>query len=336
MLDAWEALPDGAVVDVEQAFTRMVTDAFALLFLGVDLGGGDADLREDWDRMLTGLSARMAMPFAFLQKIPTRYNRSFERSFGAVSARIAAIVEARRRGERAGDLLDAWIEAACREGDAGFDAKAVQDQILLLLLAGRKNVANAMTWGAYLLGRHSACARKLEAEASAVLAGREPEADDLAAMPSVAATQREILRLYPTAWLIARMALGDDVVGGYRVPAGATVFMSPYTIHRHPSFWNDPESFEPARFQAADPGLEPGTQETSHAYVPFGVGPRACVGKALSELMMQTLLVMVAQRFALSPKPGHVARIKATSSLFPASGMPMVLARRPRAVRMSP
>jgi cytochrome P450 len=142
-------------------------------------------------------------------------------------------------------------------------------------------------------------------------------------MPYVAAVQKEVLRLYPTAWLIARYCLEDDSLGGYRIPQGATIFISPYAMHRNPAFWTQPETFDPDRFLG-----EAGKQITPDMYLPFGVGPRTCVGNALTEQIMRIAIAMLSRRFRFEPVPNRQVRIKAASSLSPRGGLPMVLRKR--------
>jgi cytochrome P450 len=132
-----------------------------------------------------------------------------------------------------------------------------------------------------------------------------------------------VLRLYPTAWLIARYCLEDDELAGYRIPQGATIFMSPYAMHRNTAFWVDPERFDPGRFLG-----ESGRQITTDMYLPFGVGPRTCIGNSVSELIMRVTIGSLAARFGFERVPGRVVRIKAASSLSPHGGLPMVLRKR--------
>ena len=131
---------------------------------------------------------------------------------------------------------------------------------------------------------------------------------------------RLLLRLYPAAWLIARRCVEDDVVGGYFIPRGTTVFMSPYTLHRHPSFWSDPQAFDPLRF--ARGGIEPA------AFLPFGRGPRRCIGSVLAERVMQLVVATLAQHVVLRPISEHEPRIRAAATLRPRGGLPMVIERR--------
>lgn len=315
LIERWSALPEDTVIDLEDDLTTLVTNIFALVFLGLDLDGEDRALAPHWRTMLNGFSQRMATPFRFLLSAPTRANRDFQAALSAVEERLrTAIAVHCQCPHRFNDLLSSWLDVSGQKRGGRPSEKSIRDQIILLLLAGRKNVSNALAWSCYLLARHPEVAARICDESAA---------GDPKRSPYLAAVQKEVLRLYPTAWLIARYCLEDDTVGGFRIPQGATVFMSPYAIHRHPDFWRDPERFDPCRFLAASNGAI-----APDAYLPFGVGQRTCIGNALTELMMRIALVMICARFRIEMRDAREVRIKASSSLYPDGGMPVVLRRR--------
>jgi cytochrome P450 len=317
MAERWSALPDDTVIDLEEELALLVTNVFASVFLSLDLEGEDRALAPQWRIMLNGFSRRMATPFRFLLSMPTRANRDFQAALGAVEQRLHSTIDAHCQcPHRFTDLLSSWLQTSGAKGSLPMSEKSIRDQIMLLLLAGRKNVSNALAWSCYLLARHPEVAERVSDEAAGA-------ADDLKAAPYLAAVQKEVLRLYPTAWLIARFCLEDDIVGGFRIPQGATVFMSPYAIHRHPEFWPDPERFDPRRFFAGN-----NARATPDVYLPFGVGPRTCIGNSLTELIMRVTLAKMFARFRLELVAGHQVRIKASSSLYPQGGLPVVLRKR--------
>jgi cytochrome P450 len=315
MAERWLQCADGITMDLDREMTALVTNMFARLFAGIDLDGADADVAQDWNTVLNGFSRRMAMPFRFLLGIPTRANRRFRTSLEAVEQRLAAVVrEHRQCPHRSSDVLSAWLRSSHTRGEE-LSEKTIRDQVILLLVAGRKNVSNALTWACHLLGQHP--------DVAAAVAGEVEACDDWKRRTYTAAVQKEVLRLYPTAWLIARCCLEDYVVGGYRIPAGSTVFMSPYVIHRRPRLWPQAEHFDPRRFLG-----ESGRRIPPDAYLPFGIGPRTCIGSAMTEVIMRVTIATLASRFEFRPVPGHEVAIRATSSLYPRCGMPMVVSRR--------
>jgi cytochrome P450 len=322
MVARWRQRPDGGVVDLVYETTRFVTELFALLFAGVELSGRHAHLGECWEHMLDGWTRRMSSPLPLLHRLPTRKNRRFRAALLSVETALREIIRSRRdSGKGQGDLLSAWMHAPCAKDASAMNDKSLLDQLMLLLLAGRRNVANALAWSFHLLALHPAQAQRLHREIESNLGERPLNAASLQALPYAGLIQKETLRLYPTAWLIARTCLEDDTVGGYTIARGATVFMSPYTIHRDPRYWSDPERFHPERFADTK-------RIDAEAYLPFGKGPRTCIGNFMTEYIMQIALVMLSRKFVFAPQPGHKVRIKATSSLHPDGFLPIVLHHR--------
>jgi cytochrome P450 len=314
MLARWDRLPDGAVIDVDSEMTQVVTNIFAALFLTLDLNGEDSVLAPHWCGMLAGFSRRMAAPLKVLLRIPSRSNRDFHRSLGVVEERLSGMIAGHQRcPHRYSDLLSAWLETTTSKGACPHNAKSIRDQMMVLLLAGRKNVSNALVWACHLLGGNSNAAERLAAEGEAGVCGGA----------YTAAVQKEVLRLYPTAWLIARYCLEDDQLGCYHIPPGATIFISPYAMHRNPAYWPEPERFDPDRFLD-----ERQKQITPDMYLPFGVGARTCIGNSISELIMRITLAMIYARFHLEWPRGQKVRIKAASSLYPQGGLRLILRKR--------
>jgi len=155
-------------------------------------------------------------------------------------------------------------------------------------------------------------------ELDRVLGGRPPEWADLPALPYTRMVTEEALRLYPTVWITLRRAGEQDEIGGFAVPRGAIVLISPYLTHRHPEHWPDPEAFDPERF-------EEGQSAARHrfAYFPFGGGPRKCVGRGLAAGELQLVLAAVAQRYRLELEPGQVVDPLPVMSLTPRGGLPL-------------
>jgi cytochrome P450 len=132
------------------------------------------------------------------------------------------------------------------------------------------------------------------------------------------------MRLYPPAWLISRNALGPDRLGGYEIPTGSIVMVSPYVTHRHPRFWDNPEGFDPDRFTPECLGSRP-----RYAYFPFGGGPRLCIGRHFATMEAQLVLAMVTQRYELALLPGHPIALDPLITLRPRHGVKMTVRARP-------
>ena len=201
-----------------------------------------------------------------------------------------------------------------------MDDRQLRDEIITLLIAGHETVASALTWTWYLLARHPVERERLSAELDAVLAGRALSAGDLPNLPYTQRVFDEALRLYPPAWIITRKALGEDEVLGFPVRKGSLLVLSPYTLHRHPAFWEDPERFDPSRFTPEQASARP-----RYAYFPFGAGPRLCIGDSFARFEAGLILASIARRFRLDLLPGQSVQVEALVTLRPKHGLKMVL-----------
>jgi cytochrome P450 len=207
-----------------------------------------------------------------------------------------------------------------------MSAQQLRDEVMTLLFAGHETTALALTWTWYLLARHPEVAERLWRDIATVLAGRVPTVADLPYLPYIRMVVEEAMRLYPPAWMIARAARADDVIGGYPIPAGTTVFLSPYLTHRHPAVWPEPERFDPERF-ASDRVVSrpPG------AYFPFAAGPRACLGAPLAMLEAQLIVAQVIQAYDVGLVAGPPVVPQPRLTLRPKHDVPMVVCAWPAA-----
>ncbi|MBI1376333.1 MAG: cytochrome P450 [Frankiales bacterium] len=329
LLAEW-AQKDGEVVDVDAAMMRV-----ALEVVGAALFG--SDLSADADRLATATlealdvvvrKARMPLPVPL--GVPTPSNVVLRRAVGRLDAAVDAILAERaRRGPADGagphDLLDLLLSATRPDGSR-LSRTEVRDQVVTFIVAGHETVASALTWAWQLLGADPAARDRLREEAVAVRAAGGPAYADLARLPWTAAVLDEALRLYPPAWLVTRRSTAPDVLGGVEVPAGALVVVSPWLVHRDPAHWPDPERFDPSRF--LDPaGARRRDVAAMPAYLPFGAGPRLCVGRDLALLEGVLVLASVAAEVELEPV-GPPPRAIAQVTLRPESGLPMRVRRR--------
>ncbi|MEV6922846.1 cytochrome P450, partial [Amycolatopsis sp. NPDC051106] len=209
---------------------------------------------------------------------------------------------------------------------AGASRERMRDELITLLLAGHETTASTLGWAFHLIDEHPEVAERLHAEAVDVLGDRLPEHEDLRKLTYTVAVVEEVMRLYPPVWLLPRIAQADDEIGGYHVPAGSDVVVVPYTLHRHPEFWTDPERFDPGRFDAANPAGRP----PRYAYIPFGAGPRFCIGNSLGVMEAVFVLAMAARDLELRKVPGKVVEPEAMLSLRVRGGLPMTVHRRER------
>jgi cytochrome P450 len=198
------------------------------------------------------------------------------------------------------------------------DDNALRSQVATFLLAGYETTAAALAWVWYLLDRYPDKAEKLRGELRGELAGRVPALADVNRLLYTRGVVLEALRLFPPVWVLPRTALQADTVCGFAVPPRTEILVSPYLIHRRGDFWSDPESFLPERF--LEGRLQP---LNSYAYLPFGAGPRSCIGSHMATVGTMLAIASLAQRFRLT-RSGHFRPPpQADVSLFPAARLAM-------------
>jgi cytochrome P450 len=214
------------------------------------------------------------------------------RPLRGVVAQVAA--QRRREGRHAADFLGMLMDARDRDtGEVMSDAQLVTE-IITLVVAGHETTALTLNWTWYLFARNPVAEERFVAELEALPAGELP---DFAGLQRLAYTNRmleEALRLFPPVWVVTRRALGEDQLGDYFVPAGKEIYISPFTIQRHPDLWESPEQFDPERF---DPERAKGRHPL--AMLPFSAGPRNCIGEQLARFEMQLHLLMIGRRLRL-------------------------------------
>jgi cytochrome P450 len=244
-----------------------------------------------------------------------------QQSMGELNAVVDRIVRQRRRDFRdGGDLLSSMMLAHDSEGGGAMTDEQLRNQIMTLMLAGYDTTASALTWTWYLLSLNSAAADRLRHEARQVLAGRSPLYEDLEQLHETRNVLNESLRLFPPAWTLGRRALREDEIGGYYVAPGTVIAICIYALHRHPAFWERPDEFDPDRF----------TEQNSagrhrFAYIPFGAGPRQCIGNTFGLMEASLIIANVAQHYDLQLLPGTVVSPQALFVLRPARDLMMSL-----------
>jgi cytochrome P450 len=234
---------------------------------------------------------------------------------------VQRIIDERRTDFRdGGDLLSSMMLA--RDPDSGetMNDQQLRNQIMTLMLAGYETTASALTWTWYLLSQHHEAAERLRQEARTMLGGRPPKYGDLDSLGFTGQVLNEAMRLYPPAWTIGRRALGEDAIGGYYVAPGTTIAICLYTLHRHREFWERADEFEPDRFSP-----ERSAGRHKFAYIPFGAGPRQCIGNTFGLMEASLVIAHVAQHFALQLAPGSRAEPEPVFVLRPGRDLMMTL-----------
>lgn len=304
LLDRW--VPDAGVIDADQDLMEAALEVVGHALFGEDLAGDADALTAATLDALEVVVARARVPLAPPPWVPSPANRRLKRANAILDRTAHAMVE-RRRGRPAGadaDMLDLLLATVEEGGDRLTEAE-IRDEIVTFIVAGHETVASALAWAVALLADRPDWQDRIAAEAL-------EHGTSAASFPELRTTRAvvdEVLRLLPPAWLITRQALADDELDGHAIPAGALIIMSPALLHRHPAAWDDAEAFRPERF------LEGRIDRT--AFIPFGAGPRLCIGRDFAYLEAVLMLARIAERVrwvrpvgAAAPEPEPLVTIR--------------------------
>jgi cytochrome P450 len=262
------------------------------------------------------IATRMARPFVIPDSVPLPGHIRYRRGLRKVEQVIARMISKRRfQDEDAGDLLSMLMQARDEHGQPMSDQQ-LRDEAITIFLAGHETTALALSWTWHLLTEHPDLEEELAADVSGTLGGAPATVEDLPRLRSTEHVLLEAMRLYPPAWLIGREALYDCEIGEYAVPAGTTIYMSPWVIHRSSSYFEEPEEFQPGRWRG-----DLAKQLPRFAYFPFGGGPRVCIGNRFA--MMESVLVFatMVQQFRIERVKGHPVRPLPSITLRPKGGV---------------
>ncbi len=289
---AAQALRPNSMIDISSAMMSCTLDIVGRTLFDVDLEG---DARAIADALTDAMEYMVEAGMWLLPaSLPLPRNRRLKTSVGRLDETVLRIIGDRRAalatgaGDR-GDVLSILLTARDDDG-GGLTDRQLRDEIMVLMLAGHETTANLLAWTWYLLATHPEIRSKLEAELDTVLAGRSPTFEDLPRLPYTAQILDETLRLYPPAYVIGRMAQRTVQLGGATVAPGDIVLISIRGMQRCPVYWDAPEEFRPERFADKKARTAPG-------YMPFGGGPRVCIGNHFALVEAQLILASWAQRF---------------------------------------
>lgn len=320
LVASWQ---DGQIIDVAQEMMRVTLGIAAKTLFDTDVEAEADEIGRAFsiaNRFVTQEANALLRVPAF---VPTRRNLAVRRAVRRLDEIVFRIVdEHRRSNEDRGDLLSMLLAARDEQGRPMPDSQ-VRDEAMTIFLAGHETTANALTWTFDLLSRAPDVSRRLRDEVDRVLADRPPTLGDLAHLPYTLAVLKESMRLRPPAYVMTRTAGSGAEVGGYEVPAGTYVFINVFGMHRRADYFPEPLRFAPERFL---PEREKHTPRD--AYLPFGAGPRVCIGNHFSLMEAQLLLAQIVQAFELVPTRSTPAVPDPVITLRVRGGLPVRLLRR--------
>ncbi|MGH6848825.1 MAG: cytochrome P450 [Methylocella sp.] len=324
----WSRLPEGRIIDVRPEMARVTLDVLGRTIFSDGLG-------QDVDQFVAATSGYFAtfgrLDLFDLLDFPEWLPRLSKLGYRSAETFLTSVVEtiiarrkrllAKDKNSAPRDILTLLLEAQDPETGAGLSDTEVKANILTFIAAGHETTANALTWSLFLLTLSAEWRARLALEASTVLSG--PIEEYAARLVETKAVIEEAMRLYPPVASMSREAIGPDDLAGKRIRKGSLVMVSQWVLHRHRLLWDKPDCFDPRRFL-------PGSREKidRFAYLPFGAGPRVCIGASFSLQEGAIVLAYIMRSFSLELKKNHVVKPMQRITLRPEGGLPLVLRRR--------
>lgn len=313
--DRWR---DGESRDAHHEMMDITLRIATKTLFGAEVDQEVQEVEEAFSLVAEEIASRFGRPFPIPDWIPLPGNVRYVRGVRRLDRIVWRLIQDRKRdGVDRGDLLSMLLAARDEHG-AGMPDQLVRDEVITLLLAGHETTALALSWTWYLLSQNPRVEARLAEELRTVLGDRPPTFPDLPRLQYTEQVVTESMRLYPPAWGFGREAVGDCEIGGYSVPAGTIVFVSPWVLHHDPRHFDDPEAFRPERW--AD-GLS--QRLPRFAYLPFGGGPRVCIGNRFAMMEAVLVLATIARRFRLEWLGGAPIVPFPSITLRPQGGLPV-------------
>jgi cytochrome P450 len=319
MLARWERTELGRTFDLHHEMMRLTFRIVGQTLFSTDLESEAAVMRDALSIALKSANDYMEAIVRVPRWIPTPRNRKNAEAHRTLDDLMHKIIDERRgEPEKHHDLLSMLMMSTDESGTERMTDQQLRDEVMTLVLAGHETTANALTFAFYLLSKHPEVARRVRSEVQARVGDREIGFDDLPKLEYTGQVIDEAMRLYPPAWLYERQATVDDELDGYFIPKGTIIAVCPWTLHRHPDYWDNPEGFDPDRFAPAAVEARP-----RYVYLPFGGGPRTCIGMGFAKMEAKIILASVLRRVRLDLLPGQKLELDPLVTLRPKNGLPM-------------
>lgn len=315
------ALPPNCHVDMAEQMMLLTLDIIARTMFGSDEGTDVSAVGEAMDRYQVTVRPNIPDLIGLPRWVPRPDAREGRRAVAEMDAIINSLIQRRReRSDPGTDLLGLLLAARDDETGAALDDREVRDQMATFFLAGHETTATALAWTWYLLSHAPDVEAKLHAELDSLLGGRAATYGDYEKLTYTRMVLEEAMRLYPPAHTTARQANADDRFGDIAIPAGTMVVISPYIMHRHRLYWQNPDVFDPENFAP-----EKTAQRRRYTYLPFGAGPRICIGQGFAMIEAVLILATLAQKLRARLVPGAKVAPVAKITLRPSPGLPMTI-----------
>jgi cytochrome P450 len=315
MLRDWSVHRAQTTFDVQDEMMRLTLRIIGRTMFSVDIDDSNSQLAKAFSEANEQVHHYVKSFFLLPAWIPTPRNLALRQTLRTLDSLVSRIIREHRTTTRS-DLLSMLLSVRDEFSDEAMTDRQLQDEVLTIVAAGHETTAIVLTWCFYLLSTHPDVERRLSAELTHVLGSRTPQLEDLPHLTYTAAVLQEAMRLFPPVWISECKAMVSNDVLGYRIQAGSSVLVFTYGIHRNERYWENPSDFDPDRFSPERAATRPRS-----TFLPFGAGPRKCVGDSFALMEAQIALAMIIQRYKLKVVPNHRVEIAPLVTLRPKYGL---------------
>lgn len=317
LADEWSSA-HGTTVELHDAMMRLTLRIVGHTLFSTELSREAGRLGPAITTALQRANAEADSAIRLPMWVPTPGNLRFRSAQRILDEAIGNIIAERRANPHdRGDLLSMLMSVEDEVTREQMTDQQLRDEVLTLFLAGHETIATHMSWTLKLLTENPQWARAVREEADSVLGGRTPTMEDLPKLEVAGRVISESMRLYPPVWIFERTAVEDDEILGHAIERDTIIAACPWTLHRHPALWTDPLRFDPDRFLP-----ERSANRHRYAYIPFGAGPRICIGNNFALMEAKIILTTLIQRFAIQVHSPEEVGTDPGVTLRPKGGMP--------------
>ncbi len=326
MLGRWSSPISGNVVnvvDVHREMNQLTMEIICRVLFGTDIHELFPKVSESLSVLMAFIVKRMTAPI-LPRRLSYMFHPHVRKSIRDFHTVVDTIIQKFHREGPSNHFLSLLMQARDPQSGQTMSDLELRDEVMTFLIAGSDTTAQGLTWVLHLLTVYPLVAEKMVEEIDTLLKGRLPTMEDVPQLVWTRMVIDESMRLFPPAWVFFRDAVENDQIGGYFIPKNAIIILSQYVTHRHPTFWEEPEAFRPARFSQ-----ENIARRVKGTYIPFGFGPRQCIGASFAVMEMVLVISQIFQKFRMEAIPGRTVDFLPQILLKPKNGLPLKLIRRP-------
>jgi cytochrome P450 len=321
-ISAMQKWPDETVFDFAEEMNNLTLEIAGRAFFSAGFDGSVERIRK-WTNSINRYSAKPPIPVVSDLRFPSPTNLRVRKTMKDFTEFMLGLIHERRDGAPKEDLLDVILSAVYEDGTK-VDEDEVCEDILGMILGGHETSATALTWFWYELNQHPDVEKKVLEEIHSVVGDEPLKKEHLSELTYTNWVIQETMRLHPPFWFENRNAMADVELGGTVIPRGSMVVFSRYSLQRHPDFWENPDAFDPSRFDPENthnPGV-------ACAHIPFGGGPRICIGRHFAMMELLVIITTVLRGLCVSVDPTNRHSMSAKLTMEPRHGLLVTATKR--------